>query len=125
MGLGKSDGKIKDARRKIRYAFGKKDEASTLRNYLNIHIGTINMLMLRQGLEMLDIASEETNKNQQELIDKIESSSRELREVRGNVKAQALAVRENNSVLHKLFKMVSGEIATPLRCLSQTVAQVW
>ena len=125
LGLGKSVGKIKDAGKKVQYAFGKKDEADTLRTYLNMHIGTINMLLVRQGLEMLDVASEQTDKNQEELRDRIEGSSRELREVRGNVEAQALAVRENNSIIQKLFWMVSGELAAPLKSLSQTVAKVW
>ena len=125
LGLGKSVGKIKDTGRKIQYALGKKDEAGSLRNYLNIHIGTINMLLVRQGLDMLDIASEQTSKNQEELRDKIEASSQELGEIRGNVEAQALAVRENTSLIKKLFWMVSGEVATPLKSLSQTVAKVW
>lgn len=125
LGLGGSGGKIKDAGRKIQYAFGKKDEANTLRNYLNVHIGTINMLLVRSGLEMLDVASEQRDKNQEELRDRIEGSSRELTEVRGNVEAQALAIRENNSIIQKLFCMVSGEIAAPLKSLSQTVAKVW
>ncbi len=125
LGLGKSVTKIKDAGRKVQYAFGKKDEANTLRSYLKIHIGTINMLLVRQGLEMLDVASEQTAKNKEELRERIEDSSRELREVRGNVEAQSLAVRENNSIIQKLFWMVSGEIAAPLRSLNQTVTKVW
>lgn len=125
LGLGKSVGKIKDAGRKMQYGFGKKDEANTLRSYLNIHIGTINMLLIRQCLEMLDVSSEQTDKNQEELKDKIDGSSRELREVRGNVEAQTLAVRENNSKVQKLFWMVSGDIAAPLKSLGQTVAKVW
>ena len=57
------------------------------------------MLLVRQGLEMLDIASERTSKNQEELRDRIKASSKELGEIKGNVKAQALAVRENNSLI--------------------------
>ena len=102
---------------------GKK--ADTLRSYLDIHIGTINMLLLGQGLEMLDAAREERDKGQDELRDRIEDSSRELREVRGNTEAQGLAVRENNSMLRKVFWMVSGDIAAPLKALSQAVAKVW
>ena len=125
LGLGKSVGKIKDAGRKVQYAFGKQNEAGKLRTYLDIHIGTINMLLVRQGLEMLDVASEQTSKNQEELRDRIDASSKELGEIRGNVETQALAVRENTSLIQKLFWMVSGEVAAPLKSLSQTVAKVW
>ena len=125
LGLGKSVDKVRDTGRKIQYALGKKEEANRLRNYLNLHIGTINMLMLQNGLEKLDVASEQSNKNREETKKGIEGYSRELKEVKGSIEAQVLAVRENNSVIQKLFWMVSGEIAAPLKTLSQTVAKVW
>ena len=103
LGLGKSVGKIKDGGRKVQYAFRKKNEADKLRNYLNTHIGTINMLLVRQGLEMFGIASEQTSKNQEELRDMVDASSKELRETRGNTEVQAFAVRENTSSIQKLF----------------------
>ena len=125
LGLGNSVDKVRDAGRKIRYALGKRDEANRLRNYLNLHIGTINMLILQNGLEKLDVASEQSKQNQEETKNGIEDCSRELREVKGNVEAQVLAFRENNSIIQKLFGMVSGEILAPLKTLSQTVAKVW
>ncbi len=125
LGLDKSNDKVRTTARKVQYAFTRKSEANTLRSYLNIHIGTINMLLVRQGLEMLDVASEQRDKNQDELRDRIEDSSRELREVRGNTEAQALAVKRNNSMLRKLFQMVSGDLTAPLGSLSQAVAKVW
>lgn len=125
LGLGKSVKRIGDIGEKIQYGFRRKDEADRLRNYLNIHIGTINMLLIRQGLELLDLSSDQINKNHQELRDEIEDSSRDLREVRGNVEAQTLTIKENNSLIQKLFWMVSGELSAPLKSLSQTVAKVW
>ena len=82
--------------RKVQFA--KKDEADTLRNYLNRHTVTINMLLIQQDLKPLDVASEQTDKNQEELRDRLECSPRGLREVKGNMEVQALAVSENNSV---------------------------
>ena len=104
---------------------GKKNEADRLRHYLNVHIGTINMLMLQHGLEKLDVASEQSEKNQEDIKDGFERCSRELKEVKSNIEAQTLAVRENKSIIQKLFWMVSSEIAAPLKALSQTVAKVW
>ena len=124
-GLEWLDGKARNTARKVQYAFKKKSEANTLRNYLNIHIGTINLLLVWQGLAAHDVASERRNKNQDQLRDRIEDSFRELREVRGNTEAQALAIGENNSMLRKLFWIVSGDIPALLRSLSQGVAKVW
>ena len=125
LGLGKSINKIRDTGRKVQYTLEKKDEANKLRHYLILHIGTINMLMLQNGLERLDVASEQNRRNQEEIKDKFESCSRELKEVKGNVEAQVLAVRENKSIIYKLFWMVNDEIVAPLKTLSQTVAKVW
>ena len=124
LGSEKND-KIKTAARKVQFAFKERNEANALRNYLNIHIGTINMLLLRQGFEMLHIASESMDKNYEELRVRIEDSTRELKEVRGNAEAQTLAVKENNSILRKLLWMVNRDYKISLRALSQTVAKVW
>ena len=105
LGPGKSVAKVRDAGRKVCCALGKKDEANRLRNYFNLHIWTINMLMLQEGLERLDVASEQSDKNQEDTKDGIEGYSRELKEVKGNVEAQVPAVRENNSIIQKLFCM--------------------
>ena len=125
LGLGKSVDKVRDAGRKIQFALGRKEEAHRLRSYLNVHIGTINILMLQNGLERLDVASEQSKNNQEETKNGIEGCSTELKEMKGNVEAQILVVRENNSMIQKLFGMLSGEIAAPLKTLSQTVAKVW
>ena len=121
LGLGKSVNRISDAGRKIQYALGKRDEANRLRHYLSLHFGAINTLMLQNSLERLNVASEENR----ETIDEIQGCSRELKEVKGNAEAQVLAIRENKSMIEKLSRMVNGEIAAPLKTLSQTVAKVW
>lgn len=125
LGVGNSSGKIKDVGRKFGWAIGKREEANRLRDYLNIHIGTINMLLMQQGLEMLDVAAEQSDKNQEDLLNRLENSSKELREVRGDVQAQILAVKENNFMIRKLFRMVSGEVVAHVKALGEMVSKVW
>lgn len=125
LGLGKSNDKIKNAFRKVQFAFGPRKEANNLRIILNTYIGTINMLLVQQGLETLDVASECMDKNQEELRVRVEESTRELREVKGNSEAQAVAVKENNAMIRKLVSMVSGDLAAPLKALAQMVTNVW
>lgn len=117
--MGSSTGKVKDAGKKLQYAFGKRDEANKLRKHLSIYTGIINMLLTERVLELPAVASEQTNKNQEELRNMMEGSSRELGEVKGDLKAQALAVRGNWSMIRKLLCMFSGEIEAPLKSLSQ------
>ena len=83
------------------------------------------MLLVIHGLEVFDIASEQTDKNQGELRRLIEGSSRELRVVRSNVEAQALTISESTSKLQKLFLMLRGDVAAPLKLLSQTIGKLW
>ena len=103
----------------------KKDEVNRLRDYLNIHVGTINMQLIRQGLELLDVAYEQSGRNQDDLKTGLDRSSKELKEVRGDLQAQALTVRENNFMLQKLFWMVGGDVAAPVKALVGMVTKVW
>jgi hypothetical protein len=125
LGLGQSSALVEHARAKVQWAYRSRGEVKKLRDYLNVHIGTINMLLVRQGLVMLDVATEQSDKNQQELKKSIEVSSTELREVRGDLQAQALSVKENRSMIKKLFRMIDGDIVAPMRTLIDMVARVW
>ena len=124
LGAGKSAGKVKDAGKKIQYAFKTRNEANELLKYLKQHIYVINMLVTQHGVELLAVASEERKENQEELRSRIESSSRELGEVRGNVEAQAPVIRSIGSMLRNLLWTVTGEIAVPLKSLSHTVKNI-
>ena len=124
LSVGKSAGKVKDAGKKIQYAFKTRSEANKLREYLKQHIYIINMSLTEHGVKLLAVASEERKQNQEELRSRIEGSSRELGEVRDNMEAQALAVRSNVSTLRNLFWTVTSEIVVPLKSLSQIVTSI-
>ena len=124
LGVGKSAGKLKDAGKKIQYAFKTRAEANKLREYLKQHIYIINMSLTEHGINLLAVAAEERKENQEELRTRIEGSSKELGEVRDNVETQSLTIRSNNSILRNLFWTVTSEIAAPLKSLSQTVTNI-
>ena len=124
LGVGNSAGKVKDAGKKIQYAFKTRGEANKLRNYLKEHTLIINTLLTNHGVKLLDVASEERKANLDELRSRIEDSSRELGEVRGNVEALALAISSNGSTLRNLFWTVTREIAVSLKSMSQTVTDI-
>ena len=125
LGVGKSAGRLKDAGRKVQYAFGSRDEVNGIRIYLSRHIEIINMRIGLLGLELLDVASETIDRNQEELRNSIIKSDRELMEVKSMVETLALASRENVSVLKKLFWVITAEIVAPLKSLSHTATSVW
>ena len=125
-GLGKSRGKLEDAGRKVQWAFGsgKTDEIAKLRSYLSIHVGIINMQMIQQGFEGMAIVLEERGAYEEALKKSIEGSAQELRDIRGDIEAQSLLVREQRSIIRSLSWMVSGEVAAPLKALTAMVSQV-
>ena len=125
LGLGRSSGIIKNTGKKMEWAFARKEEVIKIRNYLNIHIGTINMLLIQQGLEMLDMVSQLSERNQDDLQRCVEDCSGAVKDVRGDITAQGLATKENQSMLAKLFYLISAEITAPIKSLNEMVAQVW
>ena len=127
LGLGKSEGRLKDAGHRVQWGLGggRNSEVNRLRNYLNVHLNIINTLLLKQGLEQLDIASEQRQTNQNALEKSIKDSLQDLRDVRQNVEEQVLAVRENKTILQTLLNIVGGHIDAPLKALTGVVTKVW
>ena len=124
LGVGNSNGNIKDAGKKIQYAFKTRTEANELREYLKQHICIINMSLNQYGIKLLAAASQERKENQEELRSMIEGSSRELGKIRDNVEAQAPIIRSISSLLRNLLWTVTSEVAAPLTSLSQTVTNI-
>ena len=54
---------IKSTADKLRWGLGQKDDVNKLQNYLNIHIGTINILLAEHGLEKMSILSDKSSAN--------------------------------------------------------------
>ena len=125
LGVGKTSGVIRDTGKKIEWAFSRKDEVIKLRNYLSIHIGTINMLMIRHGLEILDVVSQQADRNQEDLQRCVEDCSCAVKNIQGDVAAQGTAIKENKSMILQLLYMVCREVTAPLKSLNEMVARVW
>jgi len=126
-------GGVKSAARKVEWAMRKKEEVCKLRDYLSLHVDSINMLLMSYGLEMLEAASSKADDDHLDLQKLIDSSqatvvknSRSLAAtIRGDIQAQHRIVRENNTTLMRLFGMVRGDISASLKILADTVVNVW
>jgi hypothetical protein len=110
---------------KLRWTFRQKDDIRKLQSYLNVHVGTINMLLAEHGLEKMDLVSNKIESNNFEVRQKLDSTQCILQIVKDGVSAQALIVQNTQSMLSRLFQMVSGEIMTPWSSLGEMVAKVW
>lgn len=125
LGLWSKEGGLRSAVRKVGWAYGQKDEVRKLQSYLNVHVGTINILLAEHGLEMMNIASEQAETEHANIRGRLDDTRTILGWIKDNVSAQAIAVKVANSMLCRLFDMISGEIRTTLNSLEEMVARVW
>jgi hypothetical protein len=116
---------IKKTADKLRWAFGEKDEVTKLQSYLNIHIGTINILLAEHGLEKMNLAVEKGELDQLHIRERLENTKSLMQWIKESVIAQTATVQNTNSMLTKLFGMVSGELGSSLKSLGEMVAKVW
>lgn len=124
---------VKSRAKQVDWAFRRKEDIRKLRDYLSLHVNSINMLLLSYGLELVDLASAKASQDQAETRQLISNSQKEMVDesraltlsIRGDVASQKAIVQDNNSMLTRMFRMVSGDIAAPLKTLADTVVTVW
>ncbi|OBT40995.1 hypothetical protein VE00_08259 [Pseudogymnoascus sp. WSF 3629] len=115
---------VKNTADKLRWAFREKDEINKLQSYLNIHIGTINILLAEHGLERMNLASEKGELDQLHIRERLENANSIMERIKDSVVALAIVGRNNTSMLTTLFRMVSGELHSSLKSLGEMVAKV-
>jgi hypothetical protein len=116
---------LKSTAHKLSWSFGKKDRVRRLQSYLSVHVGTINMLLTEYGLEKMDLATDRAELDGSQLREKLDSTRGVLQCVKDQVVAQALVVRNTQSMLVQLFQMVSGELRASIASLADMVAKAW
>jgi len=125
LGVWGKDGRLKAVGNKLKWAYGQKDEIRKLQSYLNIHVGTINILLAEHGLEMMNLASEKVEVDHMHIRERLEDTRSIVGWIKDSVLTQAQAVNVTNSMLSKLFDMVTGEFRTSWTSLEDMVAKVW
>ena len=125
LGIGKTDGKMKDIGARACWALGRKKEKITkLQNDLRTHVAAINMMLVTRVLEQLDVASIQTIKAHEELKHRIERSSGDPFNIKGDVQAQNLIARDSASLVAKLLEMISREVISPIKVLREMVIKI-
>ncbi len=125
LGVWGKDRGLRGTKDKLVWAYGKKDELQKLQSYLNVHVGTINILLAEHGLERMKLASDKANADYLNIEERLDGSRKLISSIRDNVTAQALAIRETSSMVMRLFDMMGGEVKQSLKALGEIVAKVW
>jgi hypothetical protein len=110
---------------KLCFNFGKKSRVTKLKDYLKIHIRTINILLVQYGFEALDSAAERLETQQKKVQETIEESRIILDGIQGNVAVQTFAMQAVSSTLTTLCRIVSGDFLPSWQCLVNQVTQTW
>jgi hypothetical protein len=124
LGVWSKEGTIKTAVDKLRFGFGHKEEIRKLQNYLNIHVGIINLTLAEYGLEKMDIATGEATAERLHIRERLEDTRSMIRKIGDNLLLQTLVVQSTQSMLTRLFQTLTGELRTSWAALADMVAKV-
>jgi tetratricopeptide (TPR) repeat protein len=125
LGVWSKAGTIRSTADKLKWVYTQKDEIRKLQIYLNVHVGTINILLAEHGLERIDIVSERSERDKLQLRDRLEDTQKVIEQINRSTQAQAQAVAEANYMLGKLFQMVNSEVVASLKSFARMVSKVW
>lgn len=125
LGLGKSKGLFRDLEKKSKWAFCKKDDVRRLRDYLNVHIGTINMMLMAHGIETLTAATKQATADNTNMQRGFKNNQNLLLEVKEDLMVQHVTIQGTGTVLGRLLGIVSGDIVPQLKALVDMATRVW
>jgi hypothetical protein len=123
LGTASTRGSWRSAPDKVMWRLNVKDETRKLQSYLNIHIGTINMLLSEHGLERMPMVAEKSQNNQMQLHERVESIHGLLEDVVEIVRSQASTILSSNSMLGSIVQTIIGELVGSLKLLWETVSK--
>ena len=111
--------------KKIRFAAKYKSDIQRLQSYLNVHVGTINLLLIEYRFEKMEVANERTEDRQAQLRQQLAENRGVLDRIKCNLACQTFIVTKSMATLNQLYKMVSGELLTTWKGLEETVTKLW
>jgi hypothetical protein len=125
LGVWGKSGVMRSTARKLGWGMGKKEEIRTLQGYLNIHVGTINILLAEHGLEKMEHASDKAAADQLHIRERLEGTRSLIERISGSLNMQKLVLENTRAMVEGLFEMISGEFRASWRSLGDMVAKVW
>lgn len=115
---------IQGVSEKLKWAFGKKEGLVKLQNYLNVHVGTISLLMAEYGIETLDLAVDRLDEHHLAVQERLDGTRRIIRGIEGNVAAQTVAVQTTQSMVTRLCNHLIGDASTSWKSFVNMITNV-
>jgi DNA repair exonuclease SbcCD ATPase subunit len=118
-------GLFKGAVDKVRWGLGQKEEVRKLQSYLNVHVGTINILLAEFGLEKMDIALNQADKQYSQVKETLNSTRSMIGTISSRLVAQKAVLQSTKTMLARLCDFINGDFRTSWKSLEQMVAKIW
>ncbi|KAH7085728.1 hypothetical protein BKA63DRAFT_529309 [Paraphoma chrysanthemicola] len=109
---------------KLRWTFGHGGEIQKLQMYLNVHIGTINILLAQHGLERADLNSKKADVDAQQIRKQLDTNTAILENVDKGLSGQSLLLRGVHSMLGNLYSFFRGDVQTSVEHFCQIINRV-
>ncbi|KAL9087897.1 MAG: hypothetical protein Q9165_006459 [Trypethelium subeluteriae] len=116
---------IKSTADKLKWEFGQKEEIHKLQSYLNIHVGTINIMLAEHGFEKIDLMSDKAAADRLHVWERLENIRGVITQIGNNLAMQTLVVENTQNMLARLLAIISGEFRTSWRSLGEMVTKVF
>ena len=125
LGIWNKSHTVKSTTDKLRWTFGSKHDIKKLQAYLNMNVGTINMLLAEYSLEKMDMASRRAEADSAQVRNQLHDTHIILEDVGRSLPAQALLLRNVCSMVDGIHKFVCGEMKASLEHFGRILGNVW
>ncbi|ORX97435.1 hypothetical protein BCR34DRAFT_496865, partial [Clohesyomyces aquaticus] len=124
LGIRAKTGVIKSVADKVRWGLGQKEEVRKIQSYLNVHIGTINILLAEHGLEKLNLVSDRADFQFLNVLESLNTIRGVIGDLTGRLTAQTAVFKTTQAMLAQLFRLINGEFRTSWRSFGEMAAKV-
>lgn len=125
LGLRGGSSLVRRTKDKLRWSFAQKDDVERLQHYLNIHIGTINILLIEHGFERMEIARDTADAHNTQVRQQLTSSQSYLTKITNNISQQTAVWSNVQSAISGLPKLICGELKASWNVVERTIARIW
>jgi len=123
LGPRSSDSKPKTIFKKVSWQ-RKKDDAKKLRNYLEVHMGVINISLAERGVALMNITSKTLGTNHEAILKTLCKSQVLVAGIADDVRSQGIVMSQSNNMLSTLFQLINGELKASVMQIVEATQQV-
>ncbi|KAL9622042.1 MAG: hypothetical protein Q9160_003541 [Pyrenula sp. 1 TL-2023] len=110
---------------KLQWTFGKRNDVAKMRDYLSLHVGSINMQLSSASLERLQVLFNSTDSFQEEIKAELSQSRRIIAAFAASLNGQTLLFRTMLNATRRLGALLKDEVIASVQEILRAVARIW